>query len=366
MSVFDAPAAARTVPGRAPARSVTIVGDGSGRGATRVPMNPRARDSDDDAEGTSDDDDDGLDDDDLETSGSDEDEDGLDAIASTSALVALTGAGEGAQCVVRGADGVARGVWRCALFAEDERVESDADVAEAFGRLVAAKDKPWVVVLARGGHFAASVFDVRGFDGSGDAPKASAVAHTTSSRYVVRAKAGGRQVTKDAGGKNIKSAGSSIRRQGELALEQDMRKTLAEDWKDAVKVRGARLVSFRFVLFSFRVLKIFFVIDVTWIRVMKTDILRRTAHASSEWLWRATAVSVASAGDGGVHAKRNLYAVGRARAFASIGTFDPRAMRAVRRCAGFRNARASSEPVTSARWISRERAARKPSMRVQL
>jgi len=46
---------------------------------------------------------------------------------------------------------------------------------------------------------------------------------------------------------------------------------------------------------------------------MKTDILRRTAYASSEWLWRATAVSVASAGDDGVHAKQNLYAVGRAR-----------------------------------------------------
>ena len=251
MSVFDAPAAARAVPGRAPARSVTIRGDGSGRGGARVPMNPRARDSDDD----DDDDDDATSDDDLETSGSDDDDDEcLDATASTSALVALTGAGEGAQCVVRGSDGVARGVWRCALFAEDERVESDADVAEAFERLIAAKDKPWVVVLARGGHFAASVFDVRGFDGSGDAPKASAVAHTTSSRYVVRAKAGGRQVTKDAGGKNIKSAGSSIRRQGELALEQDMRKTLAEDWKDAVKVRGARLVSF---CFSFQSLKIF-------------------------------------------------------------------------------------------------------------
>lgn len=332
-----------------------------------MPMNPRARDSDEDSDATSDDDDD-LDDDDLETSGSDADEEeGLDAQASTSALVALTGAGEGAQCVVRGSDGVARGVWRCALFAEDERVESDADVAEAFGRLVAAKDKPWVVVLARGGHFAASVFDVRGFDGSGDAPKASAVAHTTSSRYVVRAKAGGRQVTKDAGGKNIKSAGSSIRRQGELALEQDMRKTLAEDWKDAVKVRGSRLVSFLFVLFFVAEFEDFpSSRDVTWIRVMKTDILRRTAHASSEWLWRVTAVSVASAGDGGVHAKRNLYAVGRARAFASIGTFDPRAMRAVRRRAGFRNARASSDPFTSARWISRERAARKPSMRVQL
>jgi len=345
MSVFNAPAAARTATGRAPARSVTIAEGGSTRGATRVPMNPRARDSDEE-DATSDDDDDEDEEEEEGTSGSDEDDD-LDAGTSTSALVALTGAGEGAQCVVRGADGVARGVWRCALFAEDERVESEADVAEAFGRLVAAKDKPWVVVLARGGHFAASVFDVRGFDGSGDAPKASAVAHTTSSRYVVRAKAGGRQVTKDAGGKNIKSAGSSIRRQGELALEQDMRKALAEDWKDAVKVRASRLSFF----FLFRVWNSS---SSTWIRVMKTDILRRTAYASSEWLWRATAVSVASAGDDGVHAKQNLYAVGRARAFASIGTFDPRAMRVARRCAGFCNARASFDPFTSARVTPRE------------
>lgn len=40
-------------------------------------------------------------------------------------------------------------------------------------------------------------------------------------RYVVRAKAGGRQSTKDGGaGKTIKSAGSSIRRHNEAALEK--------------------------------------------------------------------------------------------------------------------------------------------------
>jgi hypothetical protein len=42
-------------------------------------------------------------------------------------------------------------------------------------------------------------------------------------RYnVVRAKAGGRQSTKDAGGKTIKSAGSSIRRQNERMLELEV------------------------------------------------------------------------------------------------------------------------------------------------
>lgn len=41
---------------------------------------------------------------------------------------------------------------------------------------------------------------------------------------MIRAKAGGRQSTKDgAGGKKIKSAGSSLRRHNEAALERDVR-----------------------------------------------------------------------------------------------------------------------------------------------
>jgi hypothetical protein len=57
------------------------------------------------------------------------------------------------------------------------------------------------------------------------------VAHKTFHRYVVRAKAGGRQSVKDqGGGKTIKSAGSSMRRQNELALRNEVLKTLAE-WR---------------------------------------------------------------------------------------------------------------------------------------
>ena len=88
--------------------------------------------------------------------------------------------------------------------------------------------RPWAVVLARGGHFAASVFDPTKFASGTHAgacvekkprgpienvvPPASAILHKTFHRYVVRAKAGGRQSAKDAGGnKTIKSAGSSSR-----------------------------------------------------------------------------------------------------------------------------------------------------------
>lgn len=45
-----------------------------------------------------------------------------------------------------------------------------------------------------------------------------------------RAKAGGRQSTKDGTGKSIKSAGSALRRANEASLAKDIRATL-ESWK---------------------------------------------------------------------------------------------------------------------------------------
>lgn len=153
-------------------------------------------------------------------------------------LVSVSGAGEGRQVVVVGADGVARGVWRAVLYPERGRADAEAEesASEAFRRVIEERDKPWVVVLARGGRFAASAFDVRELGAAGDAPAAAATRHATASRYVVRAKAGGRQVSKDAGGKNIKSAGSSMRRQNEAALEADMRQTFTQ-WRDVIEVR---------------------------------------------------------------------------------------------------------------------------------
>lgn len=76
-----------------------------------------------------------------------------------------------------------------------------------------------IVLLARGGHFAGCVFD-----------GTKVVAHKTFHRYVVRAKAGKKQSSKDGSGRSIHSAGASLRRYNELALKKDIQELLAS-WK---------------------------------------------------------------------------------------------------------------------------------------
>lgn len=76
-----------------------------------------------------------------------------------------------------------------------------------------------IVLLARGGHFAGCVFD-----------GTTAVAHKTFHRYVIRAKAGKKQSSKDASGKMAHSAGASIRRHNELALKKEIQ-DLLKAWK---------------------------------------------------------------------------------------------------------------------------------------
>eukprot|EP00252_Welwitschia_mirabilis_P012148 TRINITY_DN2701_c0_g1_i3.p1 TRINITY_DN2701_c0_g1~~TRINITY_DN2701_c0_g1_i3.p1 ORF type:complete len:596 (+),score=123.56 TRINITY_DN2701_c0_g1_i3:55-1788(+) len=77
-----------------------------------------------------------------------------------------------------------------------------------------------VVLLASGGHFAGCVFNGNRI-----------IAHKTYHRYVTRAKAGGRQSTKDSTGKAPKSAGASLRRYNEMALKKEILELLAA-WKD--------------------------------------------------------------------------------------------------------------------------------------
>ncbi|XVF22686.1 hypothetical protein REPUB_Repub12eG0192400 [Reevesia pubescens] len=76
-----------------------------------------------------------------------------------------------------------------------------------------------IVLLSSGGHFAGCVFDGN-----------SVVAHKTFHRYVVRAKAGKKQSSKDATGKAAHSAGAALRRHNELALKKEIQELLAS-WK---------------------------------------------------------------------------------------------------------------------------------------
>ncbi|KAJ0235629.1 ANK_REP_REGION domain-containing protein [Hirschfeldia incana] len=99
---------------------------------------------------------------------------------------------------------------------------AESDVTERLRSFVNTNDerrRMCVVLLASGGHFAGTVFNGK-----------SVVAHKTFHRYVVRAKAGKKQSTKDASGGSIHSAGASLRRYNELALKKDIQELLAS-WK---------------------------------------------------------------------------------------------------------------------------------------
>ncbi|KAL0379636.1 UNVERIFIED_CONTAM: Ankyrin repeat and zinc finger domain-containing protein 1 [Sesamum angustifolium] len=130
-------------------------------------------------------------------------------------------------------------VWRCLLLDESEHVSFETDKLlvmdgagdtyltqrEVIEKLKYALHEPRdntclrIVLLARGGHFAGCVFDGN-----------SLVAHKTFHRYVVRAKAGKKQSSKDAGGRAIHSAGASLRRYNEFALKKDIQELLTL-WK---------------------------------------------------------------------------------------------------------------------------------------
>ena len=147
----------------------------------------------------------------------------------------------GAKVVFADAAGGLFAVWRAALASPREEKEDTAwgcgSLLSAPARLRALRASPgaWVVMLARGGHFAAVVVRMS------QAPEPKhVIAHRTFHRYVVRAKQGGRQGTKDATGKSIKSAGSALRRANEQALERDIRGLLAGEWKQHMS--GADLI----------------------------------------------------------------------------------------------------------------------------
>ncbi|KAK7394883.1 hypothetical protein VNO78_15424 [Psophocarpus tetragonolobus] len=118
-------------------------------------------------------------------------------------------------------------VWKCLIMNVTENVlyENEKAEKEVFEKLQSLTSEPRdnthlrIVLLASGGHFAGCVFD-------GDA----VVAHKTFHRYVVRAKAGKKQSSKDASGRAAHSAGASLRRYNELALKKEVHELLTA-WK---------------------------------------------------------------------------------------------------------------------------------------
>ncbi|GMH00573.1 hypothetical protein Nepgr_002412 [Nepenthes gracilis] len=141
------------------------------------------------------------------------------------------------KLVVRLSSGERVSLWKSFIFNDSENISHEIDLTEKdscfscpretalMGKLKALVHKPRnntnlrVVLLASGGHFAGCVFD-----GS------TVIAHKTFHRYVVRAKSGKKQSSKDASGKSAHSAGASLRRYNELALKKGIQELIAL-WK---------------------------------------------------------------------------------------------------------------------------------------
>ncbi len=96
------------------------------------------------------------------------------------------------------------------------------------------KDPHFFLCMSGGGHFAAMVVslvpEIRKGPGGVEERHAVVKAHKTFHRYTTRRKQGGSQSANDNAKGNAHSAGSSIRRYNEAALEADIR-TVLHEWK---------------------------------------------------------------------------------------------------------------------------------------
>ena len=88
------------------------------------------------------------------------------------------------------AEGKAFGVWRSLLLSEqDSRTTSDTELLQRLVDLTQTA-KCWAVILSKGGHFAAAVFDLRPAQhaqhSKADVLNLKELAHKSFHRYVVR------------------------------------------------------------------------------------------------------------------------------------------------------------------------------------
>ncbi|EKV12401.1 Ankyrin repeat-containing domain [Penicillium digitatum] len=90
-----------------------------------------------------------------------------------------------------------------------------------------------------GGHFAAMLVslapEIHRKQGGVEDRQARVIAHKTFHRYTTRRKQGGSQSASDASRGAAHSAGSSLRRYNEAALEKDIREVLS-DWRDMIDI----------------------------------------------------------------------------------------------------------------------------------
>ncbi|XP_060064926.1 tRNA endonuclease ANKZF1-like [Ylistrum balloti] len=122
----------------------------------------------------------------------------------------------------RNKDGELISIYRCLLYHKKNQPTSLNDLATMATN--APHHMTWAIFMAAGGHFAAAIFD-----------KSEILVHKTFHRYVVRAKRGTAQSSRDSQGNAPKSAGASIRRYNEAALKEEVHELISSWSKELSK-----------------------------------------------------------------------------------------------------------------------------------
>ncbi|KAK2158961.1 hypothetical protein LSH36_161g07002 [Paralvinella palmiformis] len=122
---------------------------------------------------------------------------------------------------LRNSKGELLSIYRCVIHGK----RSQVDTPEALVTMVreVPQEMMWLIIMLAGGHFAAAVF--RGN---------TVVEHKTFHRYVIRAKRGTVQSSRDNKGQAPKSGGATLRRYNEAALAKDVQDLLSS-WSEYVK-----------------------------------------------------------------------------------------------------------------------------------
>jgi Bacteroidetes VLRF1 release factor/Ankyrin repeats (many copies) len=118
------------------------------------------------------------------------------------------------------------------------QAKNSSSVGQTLAQEVSAQTPHYFLCMLGGGHFAAMVVslapDIRKGPSGREERHVIVKAHKTFHRYTTRRKQGGSQAANDNSKGNAHSAGSSIRRYNEMALEADVRGVLS-DWKDMIE-----------------------------------------------------------------------------------------------------------------------------------
>ncbi|XP_033762728.1 LOW QUALITY PROTEIN: ankyrin repeat and zinc finger domain-containing protein 1-like [Pecten maximus] len=118
----------------------------------------------------------------------------------------------------RNKDGELISIYRCILYHKKNQPATLNNLATMATN--APHHMTWAIFMAAGGHFAAAIFD-----------KNEILVHKTFHRYVVRAKRGTAQSSRDSQGNAPKSAGASLRRYNEAALKEEVHE-LFSSWSE--------------------------------------------------------------------------------------------------------------------------------------